>query len=87
MELVTAAVAAGLVEAAQVFAEQARGAGIRVKIRKVDSGVFYGTNYLKWTFAQDFWFTRDYLAQVSTCAMPGSPYNETHWNDAEVPRR
>ena len=81
VELVTADVAAGLVEAAQVFAEQARGAGIRVKIRKVDSGVFYGSDYLKWTFAQDFWFTRDYLAQVSTCAMPGSPYNETHWSD------
>jgi peptide/nickel transport system substrate-binding protein len=64
-----------------VLAEQAKGAGIRINVRKVDSGVFYGSDYLKWPFAQDFWFTRDYLAQVSACAMPTSPYNETHWND------
>ena len=83
VELVTSSVAAGVVEAAQVLAEQARAAGVKINVRKVDSGVFYGDNYLKWTFAQDFWFTRDYLPQVSNCALPTSPYNETHWNDAE----
>jgi peptide/nickel transport system substrate-binding protein len=81
VELVTSDVAAGIIEAAQVLAEQAKGAGIKINVRKVDSGVFYGSDYLKWPFAQDFWFTRDYLAQVSACAMPTSPYNETHWND------
>jgi len=83
VELVTSSVAAGVVEAAQVLVEQARGAGVKINLRKVDSGVFYGDNYLKWAFAQDFWFTRDYLPQVSACALPGSPYNETHWDDAE----
>jgi len=80
VELVTSDVAAGIVEAAQVLAEQAKGAGIGIKVRKVDSGVFYGSQYLKWPFAQDFWFTRDYLSQVANCALPNSPYNETHWN-------
>ncbi len=83
VELVTASVAAGLVEAAQVFAQQAKGAGVTVNVRKVDSGVFYGSDYLKWPFAQDFWFTRDYLSQVADCAIPGAPYNETHWNNAK----
>jgi peptide/nickel transport system substrate-binding protein len=81
VELVTADVAAGVVEAAQVLAEQAKGAGVGINVRKVDSGVFYGDQYLKWTFAQDFWFTRDYLPQVANCALPDSPYNETHWNN------
>jgi len=85
VELVTSAGALGAdeVAAAQVFAEQAKGAGVTVKVKKVDSGVFYGEDYLTWPFAQDFWFTRNYLAQAGQCSMPGAPYNETHWENAE----
>jgi peptide/nickel transport system substrate-binding protein len=81
IELVTAPVFQGIVQAAQVFAEQAKGAGVDVKIRKVDTGTFYGDNYLKWTFAQDFWASRVYLSQVAQGDLPDSPFNETHWND------
>ena len=81
VELVTAPVFQGIVEAAQVFTEQAKGAGVNVKLRKVDSGTFYGDNYLKWPFAQDFWATRVYLTQVAQGDLPESPYNETHWKD------
>jgi peptide/nickel transport system substrate-binding protein len=83
VELVTAPVAAGLVEAAQVFANQAKAAGVTVKVRKVDSGEFYGDNYLKWDFAQDFWFSRSYLPQTAQGSMPDAPYNETHWAHPE----
>ncbi len=81
VELVTSAISAGVVEAAQVLAEQARGAGVKINLRKVDTGVFYGNDYLKWPFAQDFWYTRDYLAQSANCALPGAIYNETHFAD------
>jgi peptide/nickel transport system substrate-binding protein len=81
VELVTAPVFQGIVEAAQVFAQQAKGAGVNVKLRKVDSGTFYGDNYLKWGFAQDFWATRAYLSQVAQGDLPDSPFNETHWKD------
>jgi peptide/nickel transport system substrate-binding protein len=81
VELVTAPVFQGIVEAAQVFAQQASGAGVKVKVRKVDSGTFYGDNYLKWTFAQDFWASRAYLSQVAQGDLPDSPFNETHWKD------
>jgi peptide/nickel transport system substrate-binding protein len=81
VELVTAPVFQGIVEAAQVFAQQAKGAGVNVKLRKVDSGTFYGDNYLKWTFAQDFWATRVYLTQVAQGDLPESPFNETHWKE------
>ena len=83
VELVTAAVAGGVVEASQVFAEQAQGAGVTVNVRRVDTGVFYGDDYLQWPFAVDFWFTRNYLAQVSQSSLPDSPFNETHWEDEE----
>jgi peptide/nickel transport system substrate-binding protein len=79
VELVTSPVFNGIVEAAQVFAEQAKGAGVKVKVRKVDTGTFYGDNYLKWPFAQDFWASRVYLAQVAQGDLPDSPFNETHW--------
>jgi peptide/nickel transport system substrate-binding protein len=83
VDLVTSPAAAGLVEAAQVFAQQAKAAGVTVNVKKVDPGAFYGDQYLKWTFSQDFWFTRDYLPQTATGSLPDSPYNETHWADPQ----
>ena len=83
VELVTSPVFQGIVEAAQVLAEQAKGAGVTINVRKVDTGTFYGDNYLSWTFAQDFWATRTYLSQVAQGSLPDSPYNETHWKDPE----
>ncbi|MBN2204040.1 MAG: peptide ABC transporter substrate-binding protein, partial [Thermoleophilia bacterium] len=68
---------------AQVFTEQAKAAGVTVKLKKVDAGVFYGEDYLTWPFAQDFWATRSFLAQASQGTMPDAPYNETHWENAE----
>jgi peptide/nickel transport system substrate-binding protein len=70
----------GMVEGVQVFAENAREAGVTVNVKNVDGGVFYGDQYLKWTFAADFWGTRNYLAQVAVGSLPNSAFNETHWN-------
>jgi peptide/nickel transport system substrate-binding protein len=83
VDLVTSPAAAGFVEAAQVFAQQAKAAGVTVNVKTVDPGVFYGDQYLKWNFAQDFWFTRDFLSQAANSGFTASPYNETHWNDKE----
>jgi peptide/nickel transport system substrate-binding protein len=79
VQLVTAPVFQGVVQAAQVFAQQASAAGVKVSLRKLDTGTFYGPNYLKWAFAQDFWATREYLPQVAQGSLPSSPFNETHW--------
>ncbi len=59
--------------------QQASAAGVKVNLNQVPTGTFYGPNYLKWTFAQDFWFTRNYLGQVAQGSLPNSPFNETHW--------
>lgn len=82
VELVTSTgIGSGAVESAQLFAQQAKGAGVTVKPRSVDSATFYGQQYLSWPFAQDYWFTRDYIPQVANGSLPSSPYNETHWKD------
>lgn len=84
VELVTStAVGGGGVESADLFVRQAQKAGVDVRLRKVDSSIFYGDQYLSWTFAQDFWFTRLYLPQAIACALKTSPYNETHFDDPQ----
>ena len=50
-----------------------------MNVKMLDSGTFYGDQFLKWTFSTDFWGTRDYLSQVAAGSLPTSPYNETHW--------
>ncbi len=84
VEVVTStAVGSGGVEAANLFAQQAKLAGVEVRVNKVDSSTFYGEQYLQWPFAQDFWGTRNYIPQAAQCALATSPYNETHWDDPE----
>jgi peptide/nickel transport system substrate-binding protein len=85
VELVTAPVFQGIPQAAQVFAQEAKGAGVKVTLRQLDSGTFYGPNYLSWTFAQDFWGPRRYLSQVAQGSLPNSPFNECHWAKGNDP--
>jgi peptide/nickel transport system substrate-binding protein len=73
--------ALGMNEGAQIFAQQAKAAGVTVNVKILDSGTFYGSQYLKWTFSTDFWNAHSYLGQVASGSLPNSPYNETHWPD------
>ncbi len=79
--LVTGDILAGVPEESQVFAQQAKAAGVTVNLDK--STTFYGSNYLKYTFAMDFWGPRRYLSQVAQGSLPNSPFNETHWDNAQ----
>lgn len=81
VQLVTADFAAGVLQAAQVFAQQAKAAGVTVDVKPVPVGTFYGPDYLHWPFAQDFWAYSPYLSQVAQGSLSNSPFNETHWSD------
>nr|WP_295884228.1 ABC transporter substrate-binding protein [uncultured Devosia sp.] len=83
IELVTSDFANGVTQMAQVFARQARDAGVTVSVRQVTPDVFYGDQYLQWTFAQDFWLHFPYLPQIAECHMPGAWFNETHWGNEQ----
>ncbi|HYH30457.1 MAG TPA: ABC transporter substrate-binding protein [Pseudonocardia sp.] len=83
LELVTSPIQAGTVEAAQVFATQARAAGVEIGLRRVDTSTFFSDQYLQWEFAQSFWNTRNYIPQASQSSTPDAPFNETHWEDPE----
>jgi peptide/nickel transport system substrate-binding protein len=72
------------VPAANLFAEQAKEAGVEVKVTKKSE--FYDDDYLSYPFAQDFWNTRNYIAQAVVGTFPpeqGGTYNETHWDNQE----
>ena len=71
------------VGSAQVFAEQAKAAGVTVKVNKIGGGAYYGDNYLSYTFSMDTWNARGYLLQALQGSVPDALYNETHWKDAE----
>jgi peptide/nickel transport system substrate-binding protein len=79
VELVTANIASGAVESAQVLAQQAKGAGVKVSVRKITEGEMYGPNYLKWPFAQDQWLDGTYFPFIGLSLLPGAAFNETHF--------
>jgi peptide/nickel transport system substrate-binding protein len=83
IELVTGDIAQGVINMAQVYAQQAAASGINAKIRQITVTEFYGPNYLKWVFAQDYWYYQPYFAQVNQATLPGAPFNETHFNNAK----
>lgn len=76
--LTTSAVATGTIAMATVLAAQAKAAGVTIKLNNVPPGVFFGPNYLKWEFAQDYYNYYPYLSQVAESMLSGSPFNETH---------
>jgi len=72
------------VPAANLFAEQAKAAGVEVKVTKKTE--FYDDDYLSYPFAQDFWNTRNYIPQAVVGTFPpdlGGTYNETHWDNQQ----
>jgi peptide/nickel transport system substrate-binding protein len=80
--LTTSQIATGTVAMATVLAEQAKVAGVKIKISNVPSGTFFGPNYLKWNFAQDYYNYFPYLPQVAESMLAASPFNETHTANA-----
>ncbi len=82
--LTTSAVATGTVAMATVLAQQAKAAGVTIKVNTVSPGNFFGKNYLHWPFSQDFYNYSPYLAQVAQSMLKTSPYNETHTDNPQL---
>lgn len=76
--LTTSPVATGTVAMATVLAQQAKSAGVQIKVNNVSPSTFFSKQYLQWDFSQDFWNFSPYLAQCAQSMQPTSPFNETH---------
>ena len=73
---------AGLPEMVTLFAEQAKEAGITVNAQVIEGATYWGDEYLKRTFAVDYWGTRNFLPQVAASSLPTAPYPGDHWPPA-----
>ena len=76
-ELLTAAVETGHVEAAQIFAEQAKQAGVTVTVKKIDVGTLWGDKYLTWPNGPGWYSANTYLSACRFC----KAWNEPHWEE------
>lgn len=81
VEMVTVNGTAGMVECAQVFAEQAKAAGVTINVKNMEVGA-YLANYCNWPFGVDF-LSDSYLDVAGYSLLPGGTFNTTRWNDSE----
>lgn len=68
---------------AQLFAQQAKAAGVDITVKFETASTFFAGGYLTATFAQDYWFTVPYLANAAGATTPNAPFNATHNTSAE----
>lgn len=73
----------GAVQTAQVFADQAKQAGVTVDIQKVTVTDYFGSNFLSWDLSIDPWSYVPYLPMAGYTTTPGAPYPETHFDNAQ----
>ena len=84
LQLQTSTVAPGMVEAATLFQQQAKDAGVDIDISQVDPTSYFDPtrDYLKMPFAQTLWQGMTTLGDVYNASVVSkAPYGETHWSD------
>jgi peptide/nickel transport system substrate-binding protein len=81
----TADIVPGFVEAATLFAEQAKGAGVKVNVKKEAANAYFDTSklYTKLDFGNSFWTMASLGAFYTQAMLSDAVWNETHWRDPE----
>lgn len=80
-------VAPGMLESAQLFAEQAKEAGVTVNVNNGPADTYFTDKYMKVPFAQSQWPTRPISQFMTLALLPGGNYNETHWDRPAFTKR
>ncbi|MFG2881540.1 ABC transporter substrate-binding protein [Streptomyces sp. NPDC048297] len=82
-ELVTTEDISGLADSATLFANQAREAGIKVKVVKQESGAFWEKTWKSGDFYTTYWGTNDSVVFYASKTMVSEAgQNEAGWDDA-----
>jgi peptide/nickel transport system substrate-binding protein len=71
----------GFVEAATLFAQQAKAAGVTVNVKREPANAYFDTSllYTKLDFGQDFWAAGSLGAWYELAVLSDAVWNETHW--------
>lgn len=72
---------AGMLPMAQLFAQQAKDAGVTVTVQKLDTATLLN-KWLEWPFIVNV-SSSPYLVNVPSFLLPGGSNNATHFNDAQ----
>lgn len=81
LELVTDGAFAGMMEMAQLYAQQAAQAGIAIKVRRLDPATFLN-RWREWPFLISL-TSGPYETAALAALLPGQGENATHFDDAE----
>ena len=74
---------AGMLEAATLYAEQAKGAGVKVNVVNEPEDTYFTSLYLKLNFAQTLWNPLPMSNFFDTALRSTGAFNETHWKSAK----
>ena len=72
-----------MLESATAFAQQAKAAGVTIKVDNGPTSSYFGPKYLKQNFAQTQWPAFALYSWYQQAMAPNAPFNETHWKDAK----
>jgi peptide/nickel transport system substrate-binding protein len=78
--LTTGTVGTGSLPTSVLFAQQAKQAGVTVKLNTVPGNTYYSTVYLKTAFGTSFWGSRFLDQYISASYVKGGSDPETHYN-------
>jgi peptide/nickel transport system substrate-binding protein len=81
--LQTSNIVPGFIEAATLFAQQAKKAGVKVNVKKESAAAYFDTSllYTKMAFAQSFWTVTALGQWYTQSLLSNAVWNETHWRD------
>ncbi|GAA0717008.1 ABC transporter substrate-binding protein [Dactylosporangium roseum] len=83
VELVTAPLRAGMVDAAVVFAESVKDAGIRVQVKQQPSANYFTSIWLKVPFYVSYWATRQSTEEAALTLVSNGTSNESRFANPE----
>jgi peptide/nickel transport system substrate-binding protein len=84
----TSDIVPGFVEAATLFAQQAKRAGVTVRVKKEPANAYFDTSllYTKLDFAQSFWTVTALGQWYPQSLLSNAVWNETHWRQRSYDR-
>ncbi len=79
----TSDIVPGFVEAATLFAQQAKEAGVTIDVKKESASAYFDTSllYTKLDFAQSFWTFSSLPIWYEQSLLSDAVWNETHWRE------
>jgi peptide/nickel transport system substrate-binding protein len=83
VELTTANEDYGLIPSAEVFVQNAKAAGVTIKLNVIQPSV-YDPKFTKWPFTQGYWGNKPFGIAWALFYSPQGIFNETHFNDAKA---